>query len=135
FAGDPKRNGPLVAQLTGLLINSRNADEAARFVVALADKPAAVDDLKQSMLATLSANLSGTAPAWTPQLHAALKKLVTSSNARIAAAVLPLAVRWDTGRTLAAEVKREAGELTARLGDKSLSDDARAEVARTLLGI
>ncbi len=135
FAGDPKLNGPLVAQLTGLLVNSGNADEAARFVVALADKPAAVDDLKHSMLATLSANLRGAAPAWTPPLQTALKKLVTSSNPRIAAAVLPLAVRWDTGKSLAAEVKLEAGELTARLGDKSLSEDARAEVARTLLGI
>jgi putative membrane-bound dehydrogenase-like protein len=132
-ASDPAGAAPLVAALTSALAGGGNANEAARLVISLADKPAAQDALKAALLNSLSS--SSSAPAWTPALQSALQKLLNSPNTGVAAAALPLTVRWDKAGALAAEVKREVGELTARLADKSAGDDARAGIATTLLGV
>jgi putative membrane-bound dehydrogenase-like protein len=135
-AGNAADLAPLVAALTTTLAGAGNANEAAKLVVSLADKPAAQDALKSALLNSLSQSLSSSpAPNWTPALQAALRKLLTSPNASVAAAALPLAVRWDKAGALAADVKREVTELTTQLADKSAGDDARADIAVTLLGV
>lgn len=63
-----------------------------------------------------------------------MKTLLTSPNARVAAAALPLAVRWDA-TALANEVQSVSAALIAKLGDKAQSDDTRTEIATTLLTI
>lgn len=125
---------PLVAALTSTIAGGGKPDEAAKLVVSLADKPASQDALKSALLNSLSSS-SSSSPAWNSSLQTALQKLLTSPNASVAAAALPLTVRWDKSGALASEVKREIGELTTKLADKSAGDDARAGIATTLLGV
>jgi uncharacterized protein len=123
---------PLVTALTDRL-GAGSPEGAAKLVVSLAGKPASADGLKVSMLNALGTASKGNPPGSAP-LSTALKTLLTSPNARVAAATLPLAVRWDAN-TLANEVKSVGASLVAKLADKSQSDDARAEIAGTLLTV
>lgn len=123
---------PLVTALTDRL-GAGSPDGAAKLVISLAARPASADGLKVSMLNALGTASKGNPPASAP-LSAALKTLLTSSNARVAAATLPLAVRWDAS-ALASEVKSVGASLVAKLADKSQPDDARAEIATTLLTV
>jgi len=123
---------PLLTALTDRL-GAGSPDGAAKLVISLAARPASADALKVAMLNTLAAASKGNPPSSAP-LSAALKTLLTSANARVAAATLPLAVRWDAN-ALANEVKSVGASLVAKLADKSQSDDARAEIANTLLGV
>ena len=132
---DASKNAALIAPITGMLVAGGSADEAAKLVITLAARPASQDAMKVAMLNTLSGNTKLAAPAFSPELKAALQKLIGSGNARVASAALPLAVRWDQAGTLSGDVKREVGELTKQLSDKSVPDDTRAEVATTLLGV
>ncbi len=132
--GNSQAVAPLVSALTSTIVGGGNAEDAAKLVVSLADKPASQDSLKWALLSSLSSS-SAAAPNWTPALQGALKKLLTSPNASVAAAALPLTVRWDKGGSLAADVKREVGELSAKLSDKATDDNARGDIAATLLGV
>ena len=123
---------PLLTALTDRL-GAGSPDGAAKLVISLAARPASADALKVSMLNALAASSKGNPPASAP-LSAALKTLLTSANARVAAATLPLAVRWDAN-ALANEVKSVGASLVAKLADKTQSDDARAEIANTLLTV
>ncbi|PAW88090.1 MAG: hypothetical protein B9S33_05255, partial [Pedosphaera sp. Tous-C6FEB] len=123
---------PLLTALTDRL-GAGSPDGAAKLVIGLAARPASADALKVSMLNALGAASKGNPPASAP-LSAALKTLLTSANARVAAAALPLAVRWDAN-ALANEVKSVGASLVAKLADKAQSDDARAEIATTLLTV
>lgn len=124
---------PLVSALTTTITSGR-ADEAARLVVRLADKPASQDVIKQALLQSL-AGLTGPAPEWTAPLQAALQKLLNSDSPALAGAALPLAVKWDAGDKLSAEIQREVRKLETRLRDANASDTARAEVAAALLNV
>ena len=123
---------PLLTALTDRL-GAGSPDGAAKLVISLAARPASADALKVSMLNALAAASKANPTASAP-LSAALKSLLTSPNARVAAATLPLAVRWDAN-ALASEVKSVAAALVAKLADKMQSDDARAEIATTLLTV
>ncbi|TXT48382.1 MAG: membrane-bound dehydrogenase [Limisphaerales bacterium] len=123
---------PLVTALTDRL-GAGSPDGAAKLVISLAGKPASADGLKVSMLNALGTASKGNPTASAP-LSAALKSLLTSPNARVAAATLPLAVRWDAN-ALAGEVKSVGASLVAKLGDKTQPDDTRAEIATTLLAV
>lgn len=123
---------PLVTALTDRL-GAGSPDGAAKLVISLAARPASADALKVSMLNALGTASKGN-PAASAPLSAALKTLLTSPNARVAAAALPLAVRWDAD-ALASEVKSVSAALIARLGDKAQPDDTRTEVATALLSI
>jgi putative heme-binding domain-containing protein len=123
---------PLVTALTDRL-GAGSPDGAAKLVISLAARPASADGLKVSMLNALG-TASKSNPAASAPLSAALKALLTSPNARVAAATLPLAVRWDAN-ALANEVKSVGTTLTAKLGDKAQPDDTRAEIATTLLAV
>ncbi|HEY6166961.1 MAG TPA: PVC-type heme-binding CxxCH protein [Verrucomicrobiae bacterium] len=133
-AHDSQALAPLVAQLTRLIVDGGNAEDSARLVVALADKPASQDSLKWALLSSLSSS-SGAAPNWGSALQGALQKLLASPNASVAAAALPLTVRWDKGGALAADVKRGVAGITVKLSDKATDDNARADIAATLLGV
>lgn len=122
---------PLVTALTDRL-GAGSPEGAAKLVVSLAGKPASADGLKVSMLNALGTASKGNPPGSAP-LSAALKTLLTSPNARVAAAALPLAVRWD-GITLANEVKQVSSSLIATLGDAP-PEQHRAEIAATLLAV
>ena len=137
-ASNPQGVASLVAALTSTLAGGGKPDEAAKLVVSLADKPASQDSLKAALLNSLSSSFSSSSsalPNWNSALQGALQKLLTSPNATVSAAALPLTVRWDKSGALAADVKREVGELAAKLADKSAGDDARADIAATLLGV
>ncbi|MEQ2005404.1 MAG: PVC-type heme-binding CxxCH protein [Limisphaerales bacterium] len=123
---------PLLTALTDRL-GAGSPDGAAKLVIGLAARPASADALKVSMLNALGAASKGNPPASAP-LSAALKTLLTSANARVAAAALPLAVRWDAN-ALANEVKSVGATLVTKLADKAQSDDARVEIATTLLTV
>ncbi|PHX93032.1 MAG: hypothetical protein CK546_09465, partial [Pedosphaera sp.] len=123
---------PLVTALTDRL-GAGSPDGAAKLVISLAARPASVDALKVSMLNALATASKGN-PAASATLSAALKTLLTSPNGRVAAAALPLAVRWDAN-ALASEVKSVSAALIAKLGDKTQPDDTRTEIATTLLTI
>lgn len=123
---------PLVTALTDRL-GAGSPDGAAKLLISLAGKPASADGLKVSMLNALGTASKGN-PAASAPLSAALKSLLTSANARVAAATLPLAVRWDAN-ALAHEVKSVSASLTTKLGDKAQPDDTRAEIATTLLAV
>jgi len=133
-AGDSQGVAPLVSALTSTIVGSGNAEETAKLVVSLADKPASQDSLKWALLSSLSSS-SGAAPNWSSALQSALKKLLASPNANVAAAALPLTVRWDKSSALAADVKRGVAGLTAKLSDKATDENARADIAATLLGV
>ena len=121
---------PLVTALTDRL-GAGSPDGAAKLVISLAARPASADSLKVSMLNALASASKGN-PATSAPLSSALKSLLTSPNARVAAAALPLAVRWDAN-ALANEVKSVSAALIAKLGDKAQPDDTRTEIATTLL--
>ena len=123
---------PLLTALTDRL-GAGSPDGAAKLVIGLAARPASADALKVAMLNALGSASKGSPPASAPP-SAALKTLLTSANARVAAAALPLAVRWDAN-ALANEVKSVGASLVAKLADKSQSDDACAEIATTLLTV
>jgi len=129
-------NHELVGQLTGLLVSSQNADEAAKLVIALAAKPAAQDAAKRAALESLAAGLRADAvPAWSAHLQQALQTLVTSPNASLATAALPLVSRWDKGGVLAGEVKKQTQAQIAKLTDAAQPDDLRAQVVTSLLAM
>ena len=123
---------PLVTALTDRL-GAGSPDGAAKLVISLAARPASADGLKVSMLNALASASKGN-PAASAPLSAALKSLLTSPNTRVAAATLPLAVRWDAN-ALANDVKSVSAALIAKLGDKAQPDDTRAELANTLLTV
>ncbi len=123
---------PLVTALTDRL-GAGSPDGAAKLVISLAARPASADGLKVSMLNALASASKGNPSASAP-LSAALKSLLTSPNGRVAAAALPLAVRWDAN-ALANEVQSVSAALIAKLGDKAQPDDTRVELANTLLTV
>jgi len=123
---------PLVTALTDRL-GAGSPEGAAKLVISLAARPASADGLKVSMLNALASASKGNPTASAP-LSAALKSLLTSPNGRVAAAALPLAVRWDAN-ALANEVQSVSAALIAKLGDKAQPDDTRVELANTLLTV
>jgi len=135
---------PLVAALTEGITS---ADDAAKLVIILANKPAAGDALKRTILDGLARSVKDT-PAMTPELSAAFGKLLGSgaasagananlsnANANLASSALPLAARWDTAGALKSEVQKLTGTLLAQLADAKAADDARINAAGSLIGL
>jgi uncharacterized protein len=129
-------NNELVGELTSLLVNAQDAGEAAKLVIALAARPAALDNAKRAALDSLASGLRpNVVPAWSNDLQASLQKLLASPNAGVAAATLPLVVRWDKGGALADQVRRDIASLSAKLKDAATPDDFRGQIAESLLGV
>ncbi|MBI3192806.1 MAG: hypothetical protein HYZ36_09085, partial [Pedosphaera parvula] len=129
-------NSELVGQLTTLLVSAQNAGEAAKLVVSLAARPAALDDAKRAALERLAAGLGPqVVPPWNAELQRALQTLLDSGNAALSVAALPLVVRWDQGGALRASARQKVQQLLAKVGDAAQPDELRGRIAASLLGI
>lgn len=122
---------PLVAQLVETMCRAHNAAGAAALVVKLADKPAAVDSLKQTILDTLALKLEE-APAMSPELTAALGKLLSSG---VSGSALPVAAKWDRAGSLKPWIEKITNGIVAKLSDASAAEDVRLAAATSLLGL
>jgi putative membrane-bound dehydrogenase-like protein len=119
---------PFVKAVTQSIVSP---EDAAKVVLALVNRPASADSLKRLVLETLSKSSSGT-PEMTPQLSAALSKLIGSG---VNGAALPLAAKWDKSGALQPQITKLSDELLARLTDGHASDDARLAAAESLAGL
>ncbi len=133
-ARNPAPLGGFLSQLARQIANQPTPEAARRFVLALADKPATADALKAVALQALTANLKGEGkPAPDEALAGALKVLLASEQT--AGAVLPLIARWGYLDQVGDAARTAVTKAEARLADKSLSDDERAQVAANVLGV
>ncbi len=130
-SADPASMAPLVIQLASAIGEKNNSAAAANLIIALADKPAAVDGLKRSILDTLGKTLK-TAPALTPELSKALTELFAGGAS---ASALPLAARWDTAGILKEPIAKMTSGLMARLNAEGVSDADRLSIVQSLLGL
>ncbi|MGI8602288.1 MAG: PVC-type heme-binding CxxCH protein [Verrucomicrobiales bacterium] len=133
FSADkPQGLDRIIERLAAQLAASRDGAQAGKVIVSIAGKPDTTLVLKQAVLKALSKS-EFPAPELTPELSAALQKLVTHSAT--AASALPLAARWDKSGALTAEVKKQIGPLQTKLGDTSRPEAERQEIITTLLGL
>lgn len=124
----------LVGSLASLVGRNGTKTEALELITALT-VPAAQAELKQGILQQFTKSLKAeTNPAWNDSLKASLLTLLRSPGQSTKLAVLPLIARWDTQSSLATEVKDEVSALLARLKERSTAEDARLEIATSLLG-
>ncbi|MEQ1861180.1 MAG: PVC-type heme-binding CxxCH protein, partial [Chthoniobacteraceae bacterium] len=121
----------LVTQLTQGVGERGETDAAAKLVIALGSKQSGADDLKRTILDTLGKSLK-TAPEMTPELSAALGKLLDSS---VSGSALPLAAQWDKSGALKAKVTELSTKLRTQLADAKADDAARLAAAQSLIGI
>ncbi|WP_395733010.1 PVC-type heme-binding CxxCH protein [Prosthecobacter sp.] len=105
---------------------------ADKLISACANADAKADGLKVVILQGIAQQMND-GPALTPELTGSLKKLLGQPN--LAAAALPLVVKWDKPGTLAAEVKAQIASLTAKLEDKKAVIGDRITAAKALVGI
>jgi putative membrane-bound dehydrogenase-like protein len=111
-------------------------DRAAAAVMLAANTPDKADTLKMIVFDTLAKSLRpGYAPRWSERLRSAFRRLLASKNPALAASALPLIARWDTNGTMADELKPLVRRLTETLDDHNQSDEQRAQVAASLLGV
>jgi putative membrane-bound dehydrogenase-like protein len=126
----------LVVQLSSQVASKQDAALASRLVVSLASKPSNADVLKKAALENLAKTLKAdTTPGWTSELQKGLQALLGSPNPALPAAALPLVARWDKDGKLASETKTHVASLTGKLKDDTQSDDTRAQVAASLVGV
>lgn len=105
---------------------------ADQLIGACAKADAKADGLKVVILQGI-AQMMSSGPALTPELTASLKKLL--AQPALAAAALPLVVKWDKTGVMAAEVKAQVASLTAKLEDKGAVIADRIAAAKALVGI
>ena len=127
----PNELGALVSAVLPAALKKNPAD-VANLVSACANADAKADALKIILLQGIAQQMNE-APSLTPELTAALKKLLTQPA--LAAAALPLVVKWDKAGVLAAEVKAQIARLTAKLEDKAAAMGDRITAAKSLIGI
>jgi putative membrane-bound dehydrogenase-like protein len=125
---DTSSRASLIAALTDKITAP---EDAAKLVITIADKPARIDLLKSTILGGLARTLKD-APTMTPELSAALGKILASPASSNA---LPLTAKWDKSGALKAEVGKQFTGLVATAHDAKASDEARLAAARTLLGL
>ncbi len=134
--GTAETHDGFVRHLVRTVAQKGDVEKASSLVIGLSKAPASGDKIKAVALESVAANLKGTgAPAWTAELQTALKTLLSSANPGVAAATIPLVGRWDKSGAMITEIKPLIGSMTAKLSDKSLSDEARAQAAGNLLGV
>ena len=135
-AANPDALKPLIEQLSQQIGGRPDAAaEAARLITSLGQVKSG-DALKQVALENLSRSLRPeAAPAWSADLEKSFRSLLGSSNPGVPAAALPLIARWDKGGAMAADLKAQLAQLTARLNDAAQPDDTRAQVVSSLLGV
>ncbi|MDO8542909.1 MAG: ThuA domain-containing protein [Opitutaceae bacterium] len=121
-----------LAPFATALFSGNAATDAAQLVRACAAAPVTAAELKITILRGLGQG-GGSAPAVDNALAAALERLL--QEPRTAAAVLPLIGQWDKSGALAGRANRRGRELLREVSDSRISDERRAEIAMSLLGI
>lgn len=126
----------LVVQLSSQLAAKQDGTLAGNLVAALASKPSNADVLKKVAIENVAKTLKAdVVPAWSADLQKSLKTLLTSPNPALPAAVLPLVARWDKDGKLASDTKSLVASLSEKLKDEKQSDDTRAQIAASLVGV
>ncbi|MGV3772613.1 MAG: PVC-type heme-binding CxxCH protein [Verrucomicrobiales bacterium] len=126
----------LVGHISRQLALKQDAAAAANLVVFLSNQPARSDELKRLAIEAIAANLrADNTPAWSADLKQSLARIINSENQALRGSILPLVARWDKSNELANDVKPMITQLSNKLTDESLSDDARAQIAANLLGV
>lgn len=126
----------LVNQLSTQLASKQDAALAAKVVLALAEKPSHSDVLKKVAMENLAKTLKPeVVPTWSADLQKSLKTLLGSPNPALPAAVLPLVARWDKEGRLASDTKALVASLAGKLKDEKQTDETRAGIAASLLGV
>ncbi len=120
-----------LAPLVSALAQTVNGEDAGKLVILLAGKPASADALKKSILGVLTKNVKD-APAMTPDLSAALTKLLASGASGSA---LPIAAKWDKAGALKGEVAKLTVGLFSSVTNAKADDNARLAAAQSLLGL
>jgi uncharacterized protein len=129
----PETVGSFLPFLARLVAN-QDADAGAKLIQLVAAQPASAGELKrQTIEGFAAASNAAKIPAWSPALADGLKALLVDD--RTAGAVLPLVTRWDTKGELAAAIKPAVAKAEAQLGNKSLPDAARGQIAANLIGV
>ena len=129
-SADSAQYAQLVGQLASAIAWRNNVDAAAKLVIALAGKPASTDALKSAILEKLGKLKD--APVMTPELSAALAKLLVSGAN---SSVLPLAAKWDKAGALKGEVAKLSGSLLSAVANAKADDATRLAAARSLISL
>lgn len=125
-----------IRELASRVAVRQDGAAAASLLVKLAAKPASADPIKRAVLESFARVLNTDAAApWSAELQAAFRKLLTSENAELRGAVLPLVARWDKQNTLAGDVKPVVAPLLTRVKDENVGVAERAQIARNLFGV
>jgi len=113
-----------------------DSEQASAVVIAAANAPAKADALKVVIFETLAKSMkSQSAPKWSDALRTAFQSALKSSNPVVPASALPLIARWDKGGSLSADVKALVTQMLEKLNDLALSDEQRAQLATSLVGV
>ena len=131
-SSEPIKLGALVqGLLPGMLTGSAPAD-LAKLVETCAKADAKADALKIIILQGI-AQQGTEVPAFTPELTAALKKLLADPGT--SGSALPLVSKWDKAGVLAGEVKAQIASLSATLNKHAAPLHDRINAAKALISI
>ena len=78
---------------------------------------------------------SKTTPQWSSSLQGALERLLASTNSSVATASLPLIANWDKTGALSPRTSRVIEDQLKRLGDPSVPESQRADLAASLIAV
>ncbi|HSH95315.1 MAG TPA: PVC-type heme-binding CxxCH protein, partial [Roseimicrobium sp.] len=127
---------PLVSQLTRKVAAEQDSMMAVELLTAITARRNASPRLQQVALTVLAQELKPLViPAWDDSVQRALRSLLAVEDPTVPAATLTLVARWDTGRTLTAEVDSLTKKLITRLQDASTPEGQRGDLAISLLAI
>jgi len=133
-AKDPAFVATLIPPLARQVGNRNDPALARGAVLAIAGQPASVDALKASALGALSASLKiDVKPAADAALGEAFRKLLASETT--AGAALPFVARWEMAEQAGEAAKSAIARTATQLGNKSLTDEERGQIALNLLGV
>ena len=105
---------------------------AEKLITACASADAKADPVKNAILRGIATSMNE-APAMSPALTEALKKLLTGSSAEVAASVLPLIGKWDKNGPLGQMVKQRISSIVAQVKDTSVPHGTRQALAKQLI--
>jgi putative membrane-bound dehydrogenase-like protein len=105
---------------------------AEKLITACANADAKADPVKNAILRGIATSLNE-APAMSPALTEALKKLLTGSSAEVAASVLPLIGKWDKNGPLGQMVKQRISSIVPQVKDTSVPHGTRQALAKQLI--
>ena len=135
-AEKPAESVDLIRRLTQQVALKDDGGKQAGDLVVLISSASGSDSLKAIALNELTQTLKpNRVPTWSATLRTALSQLLSSNNPALATAALPLAARWDKKGELSSDTRKLMATLTARMNDKSRSEDERAQLITSLLAV